>query len=118
EVLSGTALLPVVRGRGETEGARQEVAVDVLVVGRDGLDQLVDELLMPFCRLEDRHGKSLLPRFSLTATRNSRRRRESLRGERFPFMRRRRQERKAARLARMLVALDCNACEQRGWRPR
>jgi hypothetical protein len=33
-------------------------------------------------------------------------------------MRRRRQERKAARLARMLVALDCTACEQRAWRPR
>jgi hypothetical protein len=33
-------------------------------------------------------------------------------------MRRRRRERKAARLARMLVTLDCTACEQRGWRPR
>jgi len=33
-------------------------------------------------------------------------------------MRRRRQERKAARLARLLVSLDCAACEQRGWRPR
>jgi len=34
------------------------------------------------------------------------------------LMRRRRQERKAARLARLLVALDRAACEQRPWRPR
>jgi hypothetical protein len=34
------------------------------------------------------------------------------------LVRRRRQERKAARLARMLVALDGAACEQRPWRPR
>src|SRR4051794_10327289 len=34
------------------------------------------------------------------------------------FLRRRRQERKAARLARLLVALDASACEQRPWRPR
>jgi hypothetical protein len=33
-------------------------------------------------------------------------------------MRRRRQERKAARLARMLVALDTTACERRCWRRR
>jgi hypothetical protein len=57
EVLARAALLALVRGRGEAEGARQQVAVDVLVVGGDGLDQLVDELLMSFCRLEDRHRK-------------------------------------------------------------
>jgi hypothetical protein len=33
-------------------------------------------------------------------------------------MRKRRNERKAARLARMLVVLDTTACERRGWRPR
>jgi len=34
------------------------------------------------------------------------------------LVRRRRQERKAARLARLLVALDGAACEQRLWLPR
>jgi hypothetical protein len=33
-------------------------------------------------------------------------------------MRRRRNERKAARLAQMLVVLDTTACERRGWRRR
>jgi len=33
-------------------------------------------------------------------------------------MRKRRNERKAARLARMLVVLDTTACERRGWRRR
>ena len=49
EVLAGAALLSLVRGRGEAEGPREQVAVDVRVVGGDGRDQLVDELLMPFC---------------------------------------------------------------------
>ena len=42
EVLAGAALLALVRVRGEGEGAREQVAVDVRVVGRDGRDQLVD----------------------------------------------------------------------------
>jgi hypothetical protein len=33
-------------------------------------------------------------------------------------MRRRRTERKALRLARLLASLECEACEQRAWRPR
>ena len=63
EVLAGAALLALVRVRGEGEGAPEQVAVDVLVVGSDGLDQLVDELLMPFCSFEDRHRKIVLPVF-------------------------------------------------------
>ena len=39
---------------------------------------------MPLSGLEDRHGKSVLPRFFLTAASNSRRRRECLRGEGWP----------------------------------
>jgi hypothetical protein len=48
EVLAGAALLSGVRGRSEAEGPRQQVTVDVLVVSGNGLDQLVDELLMSF----------------------------------------------------------------------
>jgi len=33
-------------------------------------------------------------------------------------LRNRRQERKAARLARLLLALDSMACAERPWRPR
>ena len=69
EVLARAALLALVRGRGEGEGPREQVAVDVRVVGSDGLDQLVDELLMPFCRLEDRHRKSVLRAFPVAVAR-------------------------------------------------
>src|SRR5215212_4965207 len=83
EVLAGAALLALVRRRGETEGAGEQVAVDVAVVGSDALDQLVDELLVPFSRLDDRHEKSVLPPFPLPAARNSSRRRKFMRPERW-----------------------------------
>jgi hypothetical protein len=41
-----------------------------------------------------------------------------MRRERWPLMRRRQNERKATRLARVLVSLDDAARENRPWRPR
>jgi hypothetical protein len=71
ELLARATLLARMRRCGEAEGAGEQVAVDVLVVGGDGLYQLVDELLMSFCRLDDRHEKSVLRRFPVAASPNS-----------------------------------------------
>jgi hypothetical protein len=63
ELLARAALLALVGLGGELEGPRDQVAVDVRVVGGDVGDQLVDELLMLFVSLENRHEPSVLRRF-------------------------------------------------------
>jgi hypothetical protein len=76
ELLPGPPLLPFVGVRGEAEGPRDQVAVNVRVVGRDGRNQLVYELLMLFVSLKDGHISSVLRPFlgpsPVLATRNSR----------------------------------------------
>ena len=60
ELLARAALLAFVGGRGEAEGARDQVAIEVRVVLGDLGDQLVDELLMSFRSLEQRHIQMVL----------------------------------------------------------
>ena len=81
ELLAGAALLSLVCGRGEAEGPREQVAVDVGVVSGDGRDELVDQLLVAFTCFEDRHRKIVLSGFLVPERRNSSRRRELFRGE-------------------------------------
>src|SRR5439155_15918422 len=68
EVLAGASLLALVFLGREIEGPREQVLVDVRVVGSDVRDQLVDELLVPSTCFEDRHGKSVLPGFRVPVT--------------------------------------------------
>ena len=63
EVFARAALLALVGGGGEMEGPGEQVAVDLRVVGGDGRDQLVDQLLVAFTCFEDRHRKIVLPGF-------------------------------------------------------
>ena len=62
--LSGAALLPFMGVSSEGEGPRDQLAVDVRVVGRDVRDQLINELLMLFLSLKDGHISSVLRVFS------------------------------------------------------
>ncbi len=55
EVLARAAALPFVGPHREREGPAQQVLVDVLLVRRDVRDQLLDEVLVPFLRLDDGH---------------------------------------------------------------
>ena len=64
ELLARPALLSLVGLSGEGKGPRDQVAVDVRVVGRDVRDQLIDELLMLFLSLKDGHRPSVLRVFS------------------------------------------------------
>src|SRR5919204_65687 len=59
-VLPRAALLALVGGGGEEERPRDQLAVDVRVVGRDVRNQLVDELLVLFMSLKDGHNFSVL----------------------------------------------------------
>ena len=69
ERLAGAAHLAVVRPFGRVEGAADQLLVDTGVVGLDGRDQLVDEVvLVPLC-VENRHGLSLLSLFRVTGLR-------------------------------------------------
>ena len=61
EVLARAALLPFVLRRGEAERALKQVSVDLLVVGGDVRNELVDQLLMSLTSLEKGHTKSVLP---------------------------------------------------------
>ena len=107
EVRAGVALLALVRGRGECEGARDELAVDRAVVICDLGEQLEQETVMLFRCLERRHRLSVLraseaylrgrnPRLSVEVTLSMTRNR-------------RRNARKVAKLARVLAALDEHA---------
>src|ERR671937_1665882 len=121
ERLAGTPLLPLVRGGGEAERAREELAVDLRVVRGDLFEQLVDEVLMRSVSLENGHESSVLRGFghesSPFAWIRGRRRRADTEPVTTLF-RNRRQERKAAQLARLLLALDSIAGAERPWRPR
>jgi len=64
ELLARAALLALVCVRREPEGPRDQVAVDVRVVGGHVRDQLIDELLMLFMSLKDGHISSVLRGFS------------------------------------------------------
>ena len=52
--------LPLVRGGGEAERARQQLLVDARVVRLDGRDQLVDEVLVMPIGVDDSHRPSVL----------------------------------------------------------
>ena len=60
ELLTRTALLPLVGAGGEKEGPPDQVSIDAGVVGGDSRNQLVDELLMLFMSLNDSHTLSVL----------------------------------------------------------
>jgi hypothetical protein len=118
EVLARAALLACMALRGEVECAAEEIPVDALVVGGDVRDELFDQLLVSSTCFENGHGKSVLPRFSVpgwgaiglkegipTCRKNI-------------DMRRRKDERKALKLARLLVSLDDVARADRPLRPR
>ena len=62
ELLARAPLLALVGGRGVAEGARDQVAIEVRVVLGDLGDQLVDEVLMSFRSLEQRHNQMVLRR--------------------------------------------------------
>jgi hypothetical protein len=61
ELLAGTSLLPLVGFLREAKRPGDQVAVDRRVVGRDGLQQLVDEPLIPLGDLDSRHCKQCTP---------------------------------------------------------
>jgi hypothetical protein len=65
ERFARAALLPVVGLGGEAKRSREQVPIDVRVVGLDVRDQLVEQLLVLFARFEDGHRKSVLPGFPL-----------------------------------------------------
>jgi hypothetical protein len=65
ERLSGTALLPLVRRRRESEGAGDELGVDVCTVRSELREQALEELFVPFACFEGRHYLSVLPGFGL-----------------------------------------------------
>jgi hypothetical protein len=46
EILAGAALLPLVRLLGEEEGAAQQIAIDVRLVGLDVREQLFEQVLV------------------------------------------------------------------------
>jgi hypothetical protein len=60
ECLAGSALLPFVGPRRERESPAEEVAIGVLDIRLDVLDQLVDEILMTLLGLDNGHGESVL----------------------------------------------------------
>ena len=60
ELLPGASELPVVRLRGEVEGAGDQLPVGVGLVGLDLGEQLIDEILMSF---DYRHQASVPPPF-------------------------------------------------------
>src|SRR5439155_5888132 len=112
EILARATLLALVCVRGEEEGPRDQVAVDVGVVRGDVRDQLVDELLVFFLSLKDSHTSSVLrgsgpPSPLSVASLKGRKWRSDDEGVPSMTWYRRRQERRAAaRAARVLVALD------------
>jgi hypothetical protein len=118
EVLAGTPLLACMPLGGKAERAAEKVPVDALVVGGDIRDELFDQLLVSSACFENRHGKSVLPGFLVPDSGAF-----GLK-ERIPTcrknidMRRRRDERKALKLARLLVSLDDAARADRPFRPR
>jgi hypothetical protein len=63
EVLAGAALLTLMGLRSEGEGACEQVAVDVGLVGLDLCDQLVDEVLMTLLSFDYGHEQSVLRAF-------------------------------------------------------
>src|SRR4029450_7338429 len=65
ERLAGAPLLSLVRAGGEAECPGEQLPIDLRVVGLDVRKQLVEELLVFLARFEDRHGKSVLPRFGI-----------------------------------------------------
>src|SRR5207244_3284877 len=67
ERLAGAALLSLVRVGGEAECPGEQLPIDLGVVGLDVREKLVEELLVFLARFEDRHGKSVLPRFGITS---------------------------------------------------
>ena len=60
ELLARPPLLTFMGVRSEREGAPQQVAVDLRLVGLDRVEQLIDKLLMTFGNLEDSHLHSVL----------------------------------------------------------
>jgi hypothetical protein len=118
EVLTRPALLALVLLGGEAEGALEQIPVDVRVVGRDVGDELVDQLVVPLTCFENRHGKSVLLGFQVPETAYIGQRNLYPEAERTVSVSKRRRERKAVRLARLLVALDDEARETRPWHPR
>ena len=62
ELLAGAPLLTLMSGRGEPEGAGDQVAIEVRVVLGDLGDELVDEVLMSFWSLEQGHNRMVLRR--------------------------------------------------------
>src|SRR6266487_421216 len=69
ERFTGAALLSLVRGRGEAKRPREQLAIDVGVVGLDVREQLIEQFLMLLAGFEDGHGKSVLRRFRMTSFR-------------------------------------------------
>ena len=63
EGLARAALLPLVRAGGEAEGARDELDVDVRVVGGELGEQPFEELLVPLPAAAMRHRLSVLRGF-------------------------------------------------------
>ena len=115
ERLAGAARLALVRGRREAECAREQLLVDSGVVLLDGRDQLVDEVLVMPIDVNHSHTsvysgglRAKLPRRS---TRYNRERcRPCPLSDSYSCWRR---ERKARKLARLLVALDDSARDAR-----
>jgi hypothetical protein len=100
---------------GEKECPADQVAIDLRVVGGHVRDQFVDELLMLFVSLKDRHTLSVLRGYQApspipVAYLKGRNRRSDAERESFMHWYRRRKERRAAvRAARLLLALDALA---------
>ena len=62
ELLARAALLPIVGACRERECPRQQLPIEIGLVRLDRLQQLVDELLMTLCYLDDSHITSVLRR--------------------------------------------------------
>src|SRR5688572_4195430 len=114
--LSGAAHLPLVGSRRVQEGAREQLLVDSRVVRLDGADQLVDEVLMVLVDVDDSHTPSVLRGFTGESRAQERPLEERTTMPMLLFANRR--ERKALKLARLLVALDETAAHARKRPPR
>ena len=66
EGLARAALLARMRARREIEGPRDQVAVDVVVVGRDLGDQLLEEVFVSFASVDQGHVKIVVRTPSVT----------------------------------------------------
>jgi len=63
ERLAGAAVLPLVSGGGEPEGARDELDVDVGVLSGELGEQPLEELFVPLAGFKGGHFPSVLPGF-------------------------------------------------------